>query len=341
MAVVRVKLDVGKIRSRCDDVVDEKLLYIRRGGPQPLHDALRKDLGNVSHSSLLAHAAFVSIGTMARLDVERLTARKVEILSHTASRWAGAVKLVPIIYRAKRTRISDEVKVTVLCVIMSLLSIKECHEKQPNDYECSRLLCKSLCCILLSMKTKHWKLLFTINGVDKVLRLAHSCSIEFIRRAKIGGFCVQTHGCQDEQDLLFMGSMPWYVKYYAEKTGVEISTFILQRETMRYKMLMDGSRSFSCSCECVAVAQICAQAMVLWLQKAETPVLRYFVRAKKRFVFKCERKGCQNDVLKNKKRLCGGCRFAKYCSQKCQVYDWNRNDHKSLCPLYRAIHDRL
>ena len=42
--------------------------------------------------------------------------------------------------------------------------------------------------------------------------------------------------------------------------------------------------------------------------------------------------GCNVCGKKGKRlRICKGCRFACYCSKKCQKYDWTRNKHRAIC----------
>jgi hypothetical protein len=56
---------------------------------------------------------------------------------------------------------------------------------------------------------------------------------------------------------------------------------------------------------------------------------------------------CSEALTKEKRKFCGKCRIAAYCSKKCQVADWEGGPHKALCgamacPLdLQVLHDQL
>ena len=43
------------------------------------------------------------------------------------------------------------------------------------------------------------------------------------------------------------------------------------------------------------------------------------------------------DVWSNRMRTCGGCRFARYCSERCQRADWA--EHRQNCRLCAEVWD--
>ena len=48
--------------------------------------------------------------------------------------------------------------------------------------------------------------------------------------------------------------------------------------------------------------------------------------------FRCA--ACNKQQLnwpRDKLKICKGCNMARYCSKKCQKYDWVRNKHRLIC----------
>jgi hypothetical protein len=56
---------------------------------------------------------------------------------------------------------------------------------------------------------------------------------------------------------------------------------------------------------------------------------------------------CSEDLTKEKRKFCGNCRTAAYCSRECQVGDWRGGPHKALCKAVvcpidlQVLHDQM